>query len=160
MEAYTYHHLYGLNCVGLRFFTVYGPWGRPDMALYKFSQAILNNQPIELYNQGKHSRDFTYIDDIVSGIIAAIDRCLGYEVFNLGNNQPVELEKFVSLIEKNLGIEAIKKYLPLQTGDVERTWADINKAEKVLDFKKQITIDEGIKKTLDWYKNYYKKIKI
>jgi UDP-glucuronate 4-epimerase len=130
------------------------------MALYKFSQAILNNQPIELYNQGKHSRDFTYIDDIVSGIIASIDRCHGYEIFNLGNNRPIELEKFVSLIEKNLGVEAVKKYLPLQVGDVEKTWADIDKAERMLSFKPQVDIADGIERSLSWYKDYYKKINI
>ncbi|MBI5765964.1 GDP-mannose 4,6-dehydratase [Candidatus Falkowbacteria bacterium] len=154
IEAYTYHHLYGLNCWGLRFFTVYGPWGRPDMALFKFTKAILDGQPIDVYNQGQHQRDFTYIGDIVSGVIAAIEKCQGYEIFNLGNNQPVELEYFISVIEKTLGKKAIKNYLPLQPGDVIATYANIDKAKNFLGFNPKTKIDEGIEKFIAWYKNY------
>jgi len=154
LQAYVYHHLYGLNCFGLRFFTVYGPWGRPDMALFKFTKSILADEPIEVYNQGQHRRDFTYIDDIVAGILAAIDRCSGYEIFNLGNNQPVELEYFIKVIEDTLGKKAKKQYLPLQPGDVVETYADIDKAKNLLGYQPQTKIEDGIKKFIDWYNNY------
>jgi len=154
LQAYTYHHLYGMNCWGLRFFTVYGPWGRPDMALFKFTKAILNDQPIDIYNNGQHQRDFTYVDDIVDGVLAAIDKCGGYEIFNLGNNKPVELEYFIKIIENNLGKAANKNYLPLQTGDVVGTWADIQKAKNILSYNPKISIEEGIKRFVDWYKQY------
>lgn len=154
LEAYVYHHLYGMNCWGLRFFTVYGPWGRPDMALFKFTQAISADQPIEVYNLGRHSRDFTYIDDIVQGTIAALQRCQGYEIFNLGNSQPVELEYFIKIIEDYLNKKAIKSYLPLQAGDVIATWADISKAQKILDYQPKTTIEKGVKKFIEWYQKY------
>ncbi len=154
LEAYSYHHLSGLNCFGLRFFTVYGPWGRPDMALFKFSKLILDDKPIDVYNQGKHRRDFTYIDDIVKGVLAAIDKVKGYEIFNLGNNKPVELEYFIKLVEDNLGKKAQKNYLPLQPGDVVETWADIDKAKIILGYNPQTTIEEGVKRFIEWYKKY------
>lgn len=154
IEAYAYHHLYGLNCFGLRFFTVYGPWGRPDMALFKFTKNILANQPIEVYNQGNHRRDFTYIDDIALGVLAAIDRCRGYEIFNLGNNQPVELERFIAVIEGALGTKADKRYLPLQPGDVVETYADIEKAKHQLGFTPTTAIEAGIPRFIEWFKTY------
>jgi len=154
--AYTYHHLYGLNCTGLRFFTVYGPWGRPDMAMFKFTKAILENKPIEVYNFGKMKRDFTYIDDIVEGTINALERSYPYEIFNLGNNQPVELEYFIECIEKELGKKAKKKYLPLQPGDIPETYADIDYSIKMLNFHPKTSIEQGIKKFIEWYKEYYK----
>lgn len=155
LEAYTYHHLFGINVFGLRFFTVYGPWGRPDMALFLFTKAISENKPINVYNKGEMKRDFTYIDDIVSGVISAIDNVKGYEIFNLGNNDPVDLEDFIKVIEKNLDKKAEKKYLPLQPGDVVATYANIDKAKKVLGFDPKTNIETGIKNFIDWYKNYY-----
>ncbi|MFH1173045.1 MAG: GDP-mannose 4,6-dehydratase [bacterium] len=156
LQAHVYHHLYGINCWGLRFFTVYGPWSRPDMAPIKFAKAISQGQSIDVYNQGQHRRDFTYIDDIVSGIISALDNCQGYEIINLGNNQSVELEYFIQLLEDNIGKKAIKNYLPLQPGDVLETYADISKAQKLLNYHPQTKIEEGIKKFVEWYKEYYK----
>ena len=154
IEAYAYHHLYGLNCWGLRFFTVYGPWGRPDMAIFKFTKNILAGQPIEVYNQGNHRRDFTYIDDITSGVLAAIDRCAGYEIFNLGNNQPVELERLITVIETALGAKADKRYLPLQPGDVVETYADIEKANRQLGFAPTTPIETGVQQFVEWFKTY------
>ena len=156
LQAHVYHHLYGLNCFGLRFFTVYGPWGRPDMALFKFTKAIIAGETIDVFNNGRHKRDFTYIDDIVDGILASLDKCSGYEIFNLGNNQPVELEHFISLIENKLGKKAIKNYLPLQIGDVPETYANIDKAKKILGYESRNSIEDGIEKFLIWYKQYYK----
>lgn len=155
LMAYTYHHLFGINCVGLRFFTVYGPWGRPDMALFKFTQAILAGNPIEVYNYGKMKRDFTYIDDIVDGVVAALDDKFGYEIFNLGNSQPVELTYFIECIEKKLGRTAIKRHLPLQPGDVESTFADIEYSTEKLRFAPTTSIEEGISRFIDWYRAYY-----
>ena len=154
IEAYAYHHLYGLNCWGLRFFTVYGPWGRPDMAIFKFTKNILAGQPIEVYNQGNHRRDFTYIDDITSGVLAAIDRCAGYEIFNLGNNQPVELERLIAVIETVLCAKADKRYLPLQPGDVVETYADIEKANRQLGFAPTTPIETGVQQFVEWFKTY------
>ena len=156
LQAHVYHHLYGINCFGLRFFTVYGPWGRPDMAYYKFTNSILNGQPIDVYGGGHHRRDFTYIDDIVSGIVSALDNCSGYEIFNLGNNKPVELEHFISIIENKLNKKAIKNYLPPQSGDVAETYANIDKAKKILGYEPKVNIEEGLDKFLTWYKKYYK----
>ncbi|OGY85729.1 MAG: hypothetical protein A2233_03790 [Candidatus Kerfeldbacteria bacterium RIFOXYA2_FULL_38_24] len=156
LMAYTYHHLYGLNCTGLRFFTVYGPWGRPDMALFKFTRLIAQNQPIEIYNNGRHSRDFTYIDDIVDGVVKSLDKAYPYEVINLGNNQPVELMYFIECIEKALGKKAQKQMLSLQQGDVEKTYANISKAKKLLDYQPKTDIQSGIKKFVSWYQDYYK----
>ena len=152
--AYTYHHLYGLNCTGLRFFTVYGPWGRPDMAYYKFTSLIEQNKPIEIYNNGNHSRDFTYIDDIVDGVIKSLDKSYSYEIINLGNNKPTELLYFIKLIEKQLGKKAKRKMLPMQAGDVEKTYADIKKAKKLLGFKPKIKIEKGIINFINWYNLY------
>ena len=156
LEVYAYHHLFGINAVGLRFFTVYGPWGRPDMAYFKFVDKILSGQTIDVYNNGKMQRDFTYIDDIVAGILATIDYCRGYEIFNLGNNQPVELETLIKVIENNLNKKAEKKYLPLQPGDVVSTYADIEKAKRILNWQPKIKIKDGIEKFIKWYEGYYK----
>ena len=156
LYAHVYHHLYGLNCTGLRFFIVYGPWGRPDMAAYKFVRAIEEGKPIEVYNYGNMKRDFTYVSDIVKGILAAIDKPFGYEIFNLGNNRPVELNKFIGLIEKELGKKAERKMMPMQQGDVPATYADIRKAKKMLGFEPKINIEQGVKKFVEWYKDYSK----
>ena len=157
LQAHVYHHLYGLNCFGLRFFTVYGPWGRPDMALFKFTKAIIAGETIDVFNNGRHKRDFTYIDDIVDGILASLANCSGYEIFNLGNNQPVELEYFISIIENKLNKKAIKNYLPLQSGEVIETYANIDKAKKVLGYEPQVGLEEGLDKFLTWYQQYYGK---
>ncbi len=152
--AHVYHKLYGFNCFGLRFFTVYGPWGRPDMALFKFTDAIMNGQPIEVYNQGNHIRDFTYIGDIVDGIIRSLDRVHGFEILNLGNNNPVELNDFISCIEKELGRTAEKILLPMQKGDVHKTYADIEKTKQLLNWEPKIKIEEGIHSFIQWYHHY------
>jgi UDP-glucuronate 4-epimerase len=152
-ELYThvYHHLFGLNCFGLRFFTVYGPWGRPDMALFKFVKAIKENKPIDVYNHGKMQRDFTYINDIVSGILLSLDKVQGYDIFNLGNSNTVELLRFIEIIEQNLGKIAEKNMLPMQPGDVQTTSADIVHTKEVLGWEPKISIEEGIKRFIDWY---------
>jgi UDP-glucuronate 4-epimerase len=157
LQAHVYHHLYGINCVGLRFFTVYGPWGRPDMALFKFTKSILDGEPINVFNNGKHKRDFSFVDDIVSGIVSALDNCKGYEIYNLGNNNPVDLEYFISVIEDKLNKKAIKNYLPLQVGDVPETYADIEKAKQKLGYQPKTSIEEGIEKFINWYLKYYGK---
>lgn len=153
--VHAYHHLYGLNCFGLRFFTVYGPWGRPDMALFKFTKAILEEQPIEVYNFGEHKRDFTYITDIVEGVVKSLDKVKGYKILNLGNNNPVELNYFIACIEKELGKEAKKKLLPLQNGDVPATSADIKETKKVLGWEPKVKIEDGIREFITWYKEYF-----
>lgn len=155
--AYTYHHLYQLNCTGLRFFTVYGPYGRPDMAYFSFTQNILANKTIEIFNYGKMERDFTYIDDIVAGILAALEKAFPYEIFNLGNHKPAKLNYFVELIEKNLGQKAKKNLKPMQAGDVPKTFADIKHTKEQLNWQAKTTLEEGIAKFILWYKEYYKK---
>jgi UDP-glucuronate 4-epimerase len=156
LMAYAYSHLFGIPCTGLRFFTVYGPWGRPDMALFLFTDAILNNRPINVYNYGRMKRDFTYIDDVVAGTIAALEKSFAYEVFNLGNSDPIELMDFIGIIEEELGREAQKNMMPLQPGDVMETSADIGKSKDMLGFSPKTPIGEGIKKFLTWYREYYK----
>lgn len=151
LYAYVYHHLYKMNCTGLRFFTVYGPWGRPDMALFKFVKNILEDKPIDVYNYGNMKRDFTYVSDIVQGVLAAIDNPFAYEIINLGNNQPVEINKFIGIIEKNLGKKARLNLMPIQPGDVMITYADIKKAKRLLSYQPEISIEEGIKKFVEWY---------
>jgi UDP-glucuronate 4-epimerase len=155
LMAHVYHHLYGLNCTGLRFFTVYGPWGRPDMALFKFTKNILDDKPIDVYNHGDHYRDFTYIDDIVQGVLASLDRAYPYEIINLGNSKTESLTNFINTIEKNLDKKAIKNMLPMQPGDVHKTFADTTKAKKLLDFRPATDINQGIEKFINWYKKYY-----
>ncbi|MFP4112309.1 MAG: GDP-mannose 4,6-dehydratase [Candidatus Woesearchaeota archaeon] len=153
--AFTYHHLFGLNCTCLRFFTVYGPWGRPDMALFKFTKNILEKKPIQVFNDGDMYRDFTYITDIVSGVLFAIEKPLGYEVINLARGEPVKLLDFVSEIENNLGIKAEKDLLPMQPGDVYKTFGDITKAKKLLNYEPKVSLSEGVKQFVNWYKNHY-----
>lgn len=171
--AHSYAHLFNIPCSGLRFFTVYGPWGRPDMALFKFTQNILNNKPIEIYNHGDMTRDFTYIDDIVEGIIRVADNsatpCSNwdanspdpatssapYRIYNIGNNQPVKLSDFVGALENALGKEAEKIYLPIQPGDVESTWANIDELVAHVDFQPKTTVQYGIDQFVAWYKSYY-----
>ncbi|MEK8018650.1 MAG: NAD-dependent epimerase [Candidatus Parabeggiatoa sp.] len=173
LMAHTYSHLYGLPTTGLRFFTVYGPWGRPDMAYFKFTQAILKDQPIEVYNHGKMQRDFTYIDDIIEGVVRVLDRIpepnlnwssdspdpgtspAPYRLYNIGNNQPVELMYFIKTLEKALGKTAKMQMLPMQPGDVTATYADINDLEREIGFKPRTTIEEGIAHFVDWYRNDY-----
>jgi UDP-glucuronate 4-epimerase len=151
--AYTYHHLYGLNTTGLRFFTVYGPRGRPDMAPFKFIDRIFNDTEIQQYGDGYTSRDYTYISDIVDGVVRSIDRPLGYQVFNLGNGRPFLLKNFIQLVVENVGKEAIIKVLPEQPGDVKHTCACIKKARDLLGYDPQVTFEEGISKTVAWYKD-------
>jgi len=155
LMAYAYHQLFGLPMVGLRFFTVYGPWGRPDMACFKFADLMRRGQVIEIYNFGQMARDFTYVDDIIDGLVAAIRKDFKFEIFNLGNNRPEKLNKLVALLEKNLGRVAKKRKLPLQAGDVTETWADISKAKKQLGYQPKISLEKGLKKFTDWYKDYY-----
>ncbi len=153
--AHAYHHLYGMSVTGLRFFTVYGPWGRPDMATFSFTRAILNGEPIQVYNHGKMQRDFTYIDDIVKGTAAALDLGSACEIFNLGNNHPEELLTLISLIEKKTNKRAKIEMLPLQPGEVLSTYADISKSQKMLGFKPQTSLEEGMSHFIDWYLKYY-----
>ncbi len=157
LMAHTYHHLYGLHCTGLRFFTVYGPWGRPDMALFKFTEAMLKNEPIDVYNHGQMKRDFTYITDVVDGILASLDKDYPCEIFNLGNSSVVELTAFISCIEKELEVKAQKNLLPLQPGDVPETCADISKSKKMLGFNPRVKIEQGIAEFLKWYLASYRK---
>lgn len=155
LMAYTYHHLFGFRCTGLRFFTVYGPWGRPDMALFKFTKAILKGAPIDVYNRGKMRRDFTYVSDIVDGVVSSIDKSYPYEIFNLGNSKSVELSYYIECIEKELGKKAKKKLLPMQQGDVPATFADIRHSTKQLGFKPKVSIEVGIHNFIEWYRRYY-----
>ena len=173
LMAHTYSHLFNVPTTGLRFFTVYGPMGRPDMAYFSFTKKILAGETIQVFNNGEMMRDFTYIDDIVEGIVRLIDQPpkanpdfdLGhpkaseshapYKVYNIGNNQPVKLMDFIQTIEKHLGIEAKKEFLPMQPGDVKATYADIDDLTEATGFKPSTTIDEGIKKFVDWYMGYY-----
>jgi UDP-glucuronate 4-epimerase len=156
LMAFTYSHLFNIPLTGLRYFTVYGPWGRPDMALFIFTRAILNKRPIDIYNFGKMKRDFTYIDDIVDGTISSLNNPFKYELFNLGNSKTVQLMDLITIIEEELGIEAKKKFLPLQPGDVPETYADIEKTKKMLGFNPKTSIKTGIKKFITWYRDYYK----
>jgi UDP-glucuronate 4-epimerase len=149
--AYTYHYLYGLPCTGLRFFTVYGPAGRPDMAPYKFTKLINEGGVLQKYGDGTSKRDYTYIDDIVSGIATVMEKDFPYEIINLGNNKPVELNHFISLIENLLGKKANIEELPMQPGDVDVTYADIFKAQKLLGYNPTTSIEEGMKKFVEWY---------
>ena len=174
LMAHTYSHLYNLPTTGLRFFTVYGPWGRPDMALFKFTKAILDGEKISVFNHGKHRRDFTYIDDIVEGIIRVLDKpaesnphwsgdspdsgtsLAPWRVYNIGNNSPVELMDYIAAIEKALGLKAEKEFLPLQPGDVPDTYADVRDLERDLGYKPSMNVQEGINKFVNWYREYYK----
>ncbi len=174
LMAHTYSHLYNLPTSGLRFFTVYGPWGRPDMALFKFTKAILEGKPIDVFNHGKHKRDFTYIDDIVKGIIRVIDKPSSsnknwdsmkpdpgtskapWKLFNIGRNQPVELMDYISALEKALGKKAKMNMKPLQPGDVPDTYADVDDLFKNFDYKPETTVEEGVANFVEWYLKYLK----
>ena len=168
LMAHTYSHLYGLNTTGLRFFTVYGPWGRPDMAYFKFAKAILEEKPISVFNHGDLYRDFTYIDDITEGVIRIADAFyesrvnkaiekneLPYRIFNIGNNRPVKLDYFIRTLEEILGKKAVIQYELMQPGDVYRTEADIQKLEKEIGWKSVTTIEAGLKNFVEWYKSMY-----
>jgi UDP-glucuronate 4-epimerase len=173
LMSHTYSHLYDMPCTGLRFFTVYGPWDRPDMALQKFAQAIVNGEPIQLFNYGNHRRDFTYIDDIVEGIIRVLDKpaeanpewngdapdsassYAPWRIYNIGNNNPVELKTYISELEKALGKEAEKEFLPLQPGDVPDTYADIKDLMRDFNYKPATSINMGINSFVEWFREYY-----
>jgi UDP-glucuronate 4-epimerase len=157
LMAHAYAHLFGLPCVGLRFFTVYGPWGRPDMAMWLFTAAMLQGKPIQVFNYGKMQRDFTYIDDIVQGVVAALmapglDR---HEIMNLGNNRAEELQRVISILESELHLKAIQELLPIQPGDVPATYADINRARTKLGFQPTTPIAVGIPRFVQWYFDYH-----
>ncbi|MCC5936795.1 MAG: NAD-dependent epimerase [Lunatimonas sp.] len=158
LMAHTYSHLYGIQTIGLRFFTVYGPWGRPDMAMFLFTDAILNDQPIKVFNNGNLSRDFTYIDDIVNGVVAILEKEApqNCSIYNIGNGNPVKLLDFIEAIEASLKKKANKEMLPMQPGDVERTWADTAGLEKDFHYKPAIGIQRGINQFIDWYNEYYR----
>ncbi len=149
--CYTYHYLYRINIFALRFFTVYGPRQRPEMAIHKFTRAIDNGEPIQVYGYGRQKRDFTYIDDIIQGVVRAIERVKGYEIINLGESQTVTTNQMIEYIEQALGKKAIREELPVQPGDVEQTYADIRKAQRLLDYQPTTPIEEGIRKFVDWY---------
>jgi UDP-glucuronate 4-epimerase len=153
--AYTYHHLYQLNITGLRFFTVYGPRGRPDMAPFKFIDRVSRGVELQKFGDGSSSRDYTYIDDIVDGVVRSIDRPHPYEVFNLGKGDGTSLNEFISIVEKHVGKKANVKQLPDQPGDVPYTCADVNKAQQLLGYRSKVPFDEGIKRTVSWYKGAY-----
>ncbi len=173
LMAHTYAHLYGLPCSGLRFFTVYGPWGRPDMALFKFTQQIIADEPIPVYNNGNMQRDFTYIDDVVLGIIKVLDRpatpdnhwsatsptpatsYAPYAIYNIGNHQPIKLIDFISVLEKALGKEAKKQLLPMQAGDVPATYADTTRLHNAVGYAPTTPIDKGISAFVNWYRSFY-----
>ncbi|MBN2433467.1 MAG: GDP-mannose 4,6-dehydratase [Acidobacteria bacterium] len=153
LMAHTYTHLYGMPTIGLRFFTVYGPWGRPDMAVWLFARAILQNEPIRIFNYGRMHRDFTYIEDILAGVLAALDTTglEPYELINLGNNHPENLLDMVDLLEELLAVPARKEMLPMQPGDVPATWADITRARAKLGYEPQISLKEGLTLFVDWF---------
>ncbi len=155
--AYTYHHLYGINCTGLRFFTVYGPWGRPDMALFKFTQLILDGKDIPVFNHGDMKRDFSYIDDIVNGVVAAIDNPFPYEIINLARGECRTLTEYIDELEKHLEVKVERHMLPMQAGDVPQTYGDISKAKELLGYEPKTSISEGVKMFVEWYKGYYGK---
>jgi UDP-glucuronate 4-epimerase len=173
LMAHCYAHLYRIPCTGLRFFTVYGPWGRPDMALFLFTKAILDGKPIDVFNQGRMQRDFTYIDDIVEGVVRTLDRPAQpdsrwssdqpdpsgsnapYRLYNIGNNQPVPLLRFIEVLEQTLGKKAEKRLLPLQAGDVPATYADVEDLTRDIGFKPSTSIETGIARFVQWYREYY-----
>ena len=173
--AHSYAHLYGIPCTGLRFFTVYGPWGRPDMALFLFTRAILAGEPIKVFNHGKHKRSFTYVDDIVEGVIRALDRPPGtdpawngdapdpassgvapYRIYNIGNEQPVELLRYIEVLEQCLGRKAQMELLPLQAGDVPDTEADVSDLIAATGYRPQVGVEQGVANFVDWYRSYYR----
>jgi len=174
LMAHTYSHLFNVPTTGLRFFTVYGPWGRPDMALFLFTKNILAGKPIDVFNHGKHKRDFTYVDDIVEGVIRTLDNVATgnpnwdskkpdpatssapYRVYNIGNNTPVDLEHYIAVLEDCLGKKAEKNLLPLQAGDVPDTYADVSDLVRDVNYKPDTTVEQGISNFVEWYREYYK----
>ena len=160
LMAHTYSHLYNFNTTGLRFFTVYGPWGRPDMAMFLFTDAIFNDRPIKVFNNGKLERDFTYIDDIVDGIynilISKGKTKNDYSLYNIGNSKPVKLMTFIEEIEKQIGKQALKEMLPMQAGDVSRTWSDVTSLKEDFNYNPNTEIEVGVGEFIEWYKNYYR----
>lgn len=174
LMAHSYSHLFQLPTTGLRFFTVYGPWGRPDMALFKFTRAILEGYPIEVYNYGHHRRDFTYIDDIAEGVVRACDQIAApnpawesdhpdpatgaapYRLYNIGNNQPVDLLKYIEVLEDCLGQKAEKRLLPMQPGDVADTWADASALQRAVGYQPHTPVEVGVKRFVEWYQAYYR----
>jgi UDP-glucuronate 4-epimerase len=173
LMAHSYSHLYRLPATGLRFFTVYGPWGRPDMALFLFTKNILEGRPIKVFNHGNHARDFTYVDDIVEGVIRTSDDIARpnpswrgddpdpatsnapFRVFNIGNNNPVKLLRYIEAIETKLGRKAVRELLPMQAGDVPDTFADISELEKAVNYKPSTSVDVGVARFVDWYRDFY-----
>lgn len=173
LMAHTYSHLFGLPTTGLRFFTVYGPWGRPDMALFLFTRRILAGEPIDIFNHGRHSRDFTYIDDIVEGVVRALDQApvhapdyrpaapsparstAPYRVYNIGNHQPVELLRYIEVLEECLGRKAERRLLPMQPGDVPDTWADVDALRQDVGYSPSTPIEVGVKRFVEWYRQYH-----
>ncbi|MEM1281211.1 MAG: NAD-dependent epimerase [Cyanobacteria bacterium P01_H01_bin.152] len=162
LMAHTYSHLYGIPTTGLRFFTVYGPWGRPDMAIFKFTRAIIEQRPLQIYNYGRMQRDFTYIDDIVDGLLRVLETlpndatAAPYRIYNIGNNRSVSLLRFIKVLEAALGIEAQKEFLPMQPGDVPATYADIADLAQAVNFQPRTAIEVGIPQFVQWYLDYYK----
>ncbi len=174
LMAHTYSHLYGLPTTGLRFFTVYGPWGRPDMALFMFTRAIFAGEPIEVFNHGKHQRDFTYIDDVVEGVVRTLDKVAEpnpewdgkapdpatssapWRIYNIGNSQPVELMRYIEVLEECIGRKVEKKLLPMQPGDVPATWADVQALTDDVGYHPSTPVEEGVARFVEWYRDYYK----
>ena len=161
LMAHTYSHLFKIPTTGLRFFTVYGPWGRPDMAIFLFTDAIVNNRPIKVFNHGKMQRDFTYVDDIVEGVARIIEKPVTdrqlYDIYNIGNNNSVQLSEFIEAIEAHIGKKAEKEMLPMQPGDVERTWADVDDLIADYEYRPDTSVNDGVREFVAWYKAYYKK---
>ncbi len=163
LMAHTYGHLYGFPTTGLRFFTVYGPWGRPDMAMFLFTAAILNGEPIDVFNEGNLERDFTYIDDITEGVVRVIEKPVEtrldqgelYKVYNIGNNQSVKLMDFIHAIEKSLGMKARMHMMPMQAGDVEKTWANVDDLIRDYGYHPDTPIEKGVKAFIEWYRDFY-----
>lgn len=157
LMAHSYSHLYGFQTIGLRFFTVYGPWGRPDMAMFLFTDAILNKRPLKVFNHGQLSRDFTYIDDIIQGIVKLIaaTHTTPYQLFNIGNSKPVKLLDFIQAIEQSTGLKATLEMLPMQAGDVNQTWADVSDLMENHGYQPNFPVAEGVQNFVDWYKSFY-----
>ncbi|MBT9189039.1 NAD-dependent epimerase [Zobellia russellii] len=160
LMAHTYSHLFGFATTGLRFFTVYGPWGRPDMALFLFTDAIANGKPIKVFNHGKMERDFTYVDDIVEGVVRILTKSTKnrelYKIYNIGNNNAVKLTSFIDAIENSMGQKAEKELMPMQPGDVERTWADVDDLIRDYEYQPNTSVTDGVQRFVEWYKDYYK----
>jgi UDP-glucuronate 4-epimerase len=174
LQAHSYSHLYGLPTTGLRFFTVYGPWGRPDMALFLFTRAILEDKPIDVFNHGRMKRDFTYVDDVVEGIVRLVSRpptadsnwdatkpdpatsAAPFRLYNIGNSNPVELEHLIRTLEECLGRKALRNDLPMQAGDVLETYADVGDLEAAVGYRPKTSVEEGVRRFVEWYRGYYR----